>query len=335
MKVRIALTIAVSAVFLILAVRNIRFEEFLHAVEQMNPVYFLPAVSCYFASFFFRTLRWKIMLRSVKSIAMGPLFRYIVLGYMANNLLPARLGEVVRAYVTGKQENMSRSSAFASVILERLFDGITILMLLLFLIFAAELDAGWLRYLAWASAGLFMGALGFLFALTYARERVLGITERVVRYLPEALSSKILHILHRFVAGLKLLRRPGDFFFSIAMSFPVWLCEVLVYYLYLKAFRIDVPFKAAVLALVVVNLSSLIPSSPGFIGVFQYACVKSLAVFGVGSTLALAWSVAIHSTQIVPITLLGLAILSRMGLSMGEISRVDLEENGEPPPQNS
>lgn len=332
MKLKTFLTILISGVFLTLAVWNFNSREFMNAVGNMNPLYFFPALSFYLLSFLFRTIRWRVMLRSVKPITHRSVFSYIVIGYMANNLLPARLGEIVRAYVTGKRERMSRSSVFASVVLERLFDGLTILIILLVLMFAAGVDRGWLRYMAWGASALFLGGLGFFFALAYQRERAISMTESVVRCLPDRIAEKVMHILRRFTAGLVLLREPRDFFISFIISFIVWTCEVMVYYIYLKAFGIDVPFIAALLALVVVNLSSLIPSSPSYIGVFQYACVKSLQVFGVGSTTALAWSVAIHSTQIIPITLLGLFILSRMGLSMGEISRAEMEEaekNGE------
>lgn len=323
------ITILISGIFLTLAVWNFDIEEFLETIAGLNPIYFLPALAFYLSSFFFRTLRWKVMLSPVKDIRRRSLFSYIVMGYMANNLLPARLGEFVRAYVTGKRENMSRSSAFASIVLERLFDGLTIIMILILLMLTNEMNRPWLNYMAWAGALIFLSGLAFLFALAYQHERVLALTARLVAYLPDRIEQKIMHILRRFVTGLKLLHAPVDFFVSISISFLVWGCEVMVYYVYLLAFGIDVPFTAPLLALVVVNLSSLIPSSPGFIGVFQYACIKSLAVFGIGATTALTWSVAVHSTQIIPITILGLFLMARMGFSMGEISKVDLSENGD------
>ncbi len=329
MKARTILAILVSALFLTLAVWNFNLNDFVQAFKHVSPMYILPGVFFYLISFFFRTLRWRFMLRSVKNIRMPALFSYIVIGYMANNLLPARLGEIVRAYVTGKSEGMSRSSAFASVVLERLFDGLTIVMILVVLMFAADVDRAWLRYMAWVSSLLFVGGLLFLFALAYQRQRVMNLTEKLVGIFPAAISAKILHILNRFVLGLSLLHQPKDFVISFLISFLVWICEVMVYINYLYAFGISVPLQAALLALVVVNLSSLIPSSPSYIGVFQFACVKTLAIFGIANTTALAWSVAIHATQIIPITILGLVLLSKLGMTMGELSQVELDENGE------
>jgi len=174
-----------------------------------------------------------------------------VIGYMANNLLPARLGEIVRAYVTGKREQMSRSSVFASVVLERLFDGLTIIMILILLMFVTEVDRPWLRIMAWTGLALFTSGLAFLFGLAYQKDRVLRLTEKVVSILPQTIAEKILHILRKFVSGLQLLHSPRDFLISISSSFLVWGCEVMVYIVYLKAFQIDAPITAALLALVV------------------------------------------------------------------------------------
>ena len=328
MKFKTLITVLISALFLAMAVWNFDTEEFVKALREVHPLYFLPAFTFYLLSFLFRTFRWGRMLRGVKAIAPRPLFSYLVIGYMANNLLPARLGEIVRAYVTGKQERMSRSSAFASIVIERLFDGLTIVMLLVVLILTSGLDRAWLRYMAWVSSLLFLGGLAFLFALTFQQESALALAKRAVRLLPRQAGEKILHILGRFVAGLQLLRTPRDLAVSFFSSFLVWGCEVMVYVIYLHAFEINVPLHAALLALIVVNLSSLIPSSPSYIGVFQFACIKSLEVFGVGASTALAWSVAIHATQIIPITLLGLFLLGRMGLSMRELRAVKLDERG-------
>ena len=329
MKARTFLTLAVSAVFLVLAVWNFHFDEFWAVLRHLNPLYFLPALAAYFCSFLFRTLRWQVMLKPTKAIPARSLFRYLVIGYMANNLLPARLGEIVRAYVTGNSESMSRSAAFASVLIERLFDGLTIVMILIVLMLFAGLGQGWLHTTAWISASLFVGGLFVLYLMSRYRNGFMAISERMLKRLPGPMTAKLNHILQRFVTGLSLLYAPRAFFLSLAMSFFVWASEVMVYIVYLKAFEIEAPITAACLALVVVNLSSLIPSSPSYIGVFQYACIAALEIFGVGATAAFTFSVAVHSTQVIPITLLGLYFLSRMGLSLGEIRKAKLNDGSE------
>ena len=332
------LAVVVSLLFLWLALRNFQYAEFQVAVRQMNPWFFLPGVLVYFASMFLRALRWQRMLRPIKPMAFGNVFRYIILGYMANNLLPARLGEVIRAYVTGKREGVSRSASFASVVLERLFDGSTVVLILVVLLFFfARLDHGWLWYTANISLAVFLGGLCFLFLLVYKRTLALRILQGLLRPLPCVVSDKLLSIVRKFMTGLDLLRSPLDFLLSFGLSFVIWGVEALVYALFFQAFGLELPFAAALVTLVVVNLSAMIPSTPGLIGVFQFACVQSLGLYGVAAGKALAFSVALHATQIVPVTLLGVGITYALGLSFNELSSVHLrdehdEDRGSPDP---
>ncbi len=322
------LTVVVSMFFLWLAVRNFQYGEFQSAVRQMNPWFFLPGVLVYFASMFLRAIRWQRMLRPIKAMPLGHVFRYIILGYMANNLLPARLGEVVRAYVTGKREGVSRSASFASVVLERLFDGSTVVVILLvLLLFFAHLDKGWLWYTAHLSIGVFTGGLAFLFLLVYKRNLALGILRWFLRPLPQKLAEKLFSIVQKFMTGLDLLRSPMDFLVSFGLSFIIWGVEALVYWLFFTAFGLELPWAAALVTLVVVNLSAMIPSTPGLIGVFQFACVQSLALYGIAAGKALAFSVALHATQIVPVTLLGVVFTYALGLSFNELSSVKINED--------
>lgn len=324
--IRTIAALGVSALCLFLAVSAINLDDFLGAFAALNPWALLPALLCYFVSFGFRSLRWRFMLKDAGGLTAKKLFPYLVIGYMANNLLPARLGEFVRAYVTGTREGVSRSRVFASIVLERFFDGLTIVMILLVLFFVEGVDRPWLRTMAWISSALFVGGLLALGFLLWRREAALGLAQKLCALLPARIGELALHILARFTDGLAFLRSPKALAAAFGLSFLVWGCELGVYLTYLKAFGLDAPPEAALLTLVVVNLSSLIPSSPAFIGVFQYACQKSLEIFGIGASSALAFSVAVHATQIVPTTLLGLFFLSAFGLSMRQLSHAKLGE---------
>lgn len=330
MFLRTLITLAISAAFLLLAVRNFEPDQFVAAFRGLNPLWVLPALGAYLLSFAFRTLRWRIMLRSVKPMSYRALFSYIVVGYMANNTLPARLGELVRAYVTGKREGLSRSGVFASILLERVFDGLTVVMILVgLLLFCDQVGGELMRLVALGGAGLFLGGLAFLLLLAFYPQFALGLTARLVRWLPGRAGVLLMHVVSRFMGGLNLLHRPADFLVAFMLSFGVWGAEVLVYWVYIQGFGFDLPFTAALLTLSVVNLAMLIPSSPAGIGVFQYAVQRSLMLFGVGGSAALSFSFAVHFTQIVPIILLGVVFMARLGLSMREMRRVGLTENGE------
>jgi len=332
MKPRNLIALAITLIFLFLAIYKIDFSDFISAFEGLNPIWALPALFFYFLSFLFRAVRWRYMLADGKHIHLSSLFGYIVIGFMANNLLPARLGEFVRAYVTGRREQQSRSAVFASVVLERLFDGITIVIILLLLLYIeGSLGRPWLHYLSLVSSVVFAGGIVFLVMLTFMRETAVKFSAAIFSLLPARLETLGNHILGRFLSGLSLLRNLKDLLAVTVFSFAVWGCETLVYLTYLKAFDINVPLDAALLTLVVVNLSMMIPSSPGGIGIFQFACVKALAIFGVSQGTALAFSGALHATQLLPIIILGLILLPRMGFSFSEISHVELEDDPENP----
>jgi len=161
------------------------------------------------------------------------------------------------------------------------------------------------------------------------RETAMKISAAVFSILPKRLETLGNHILGRFLSGLDLLHSAKDLLLVSIFSFAVWTCETMVYLTYLKAFDIHVPLDAALLTLVVVNLSMMIPSSPGGIGIFQFACIQALAIFGVSQGTALAFSGALHATQLLPIIILGLILLPRMGFSFREISNVELEDDSE------
>ena len=321
MKLKYLFAALVSVLFLVLAMRGFQFRDAAAALSSADPRYILPALGSYFLSYVFRTVRWRIILAPIKKVEHLRLFRYLVIGYTANNLLPARLGEFIRAYVTGVKEGISRTSSFAGLVLERIFDGVTIVLIFTGLLFMFDLDHPWLRATAYTAALCFLGGLGFLLALTFRRAAALAFAEFFLHLLPERAAAGIRALLLKFIGGLDLLRRPGPFIASFLLSFPVWLAEGGVYYLYLQAFHVDVPWHAAALALVVVNLSAMIPSSPGMVGVFQFACSEALAIYGVAAGVGLTLSVAVHATQIIPVTVLGLVFLSRMGLSLFSLQR--------------
>ncbi len=327
MKTRNLIALVITALFLFLAIYKIDIGDFTGAFRHLNPLYFIPALFVYFVCFFFRALRWRLILSDGRSMGIWSLYGYLIIGYMANNVLPARLGELVRAYVTGRREKVSRSAAFASVVLERLFDGLTIVFILIMLMFIAGIERQWLIYLSVVSSLIFVGGITFLFMLAFMRESTMKIAAKIFSLFPKKLEDLANHILGRFLTGLGMLHSAKDLLMVIAYSFAVWGCEALVYMIYLKAFNVDVPMHAALLTLVVVNLSMMIPSSPGGIGIFQFACIKALAVFGVSQGLAFAYSSALHATQLIPVIILGLILLPYMGFSFKEISHVDLDES--------
>ena len=338
MKFRYLLITLVTAVSLVILGSQFNWKDLADATRQMNPWYLLPGIFIYLSSIAARSLRWGIMTHTIKPMRFFSLFQYVTLGFMTNNLLPARLGEVVRAYVTGKRENTSRSAMFASIVLERIFDGMVIVLLFVVTMFITGLRNPLLFNVAWMSTAVFALGFGFLLLLTYRRTMALAIADKVLMVFPDALRQKALGILHKFVRGLVLLHHPRDFAKVFALSFVVWGAELLVYLVFFEAFAMEVPLKVAIIALVFVNLSSMLPALPANALVFQVACSEALIRFGgISQGTALAYSVVLHATQILPVILLGYIFMSFLGLTWNELRHVDLseDENGETPAEAS
>ncbi len=329
MKYRYLIILAVSLVCVYILGRHFNFADLFNAIKSMNPAWFVPAVMMYLASIAFRSLRWQVMISSIKPIPLSRLFKYVTLGFMTNNLLPARLGEVVRAYVTGKGEDASRSAMFASIVLERIFDGLTIVLLLVATLAVTGLKYSKLIHVAWVSSLIFGAGFAFLLALTYKKDSALSFAAKMIFFLPKPLRDRILLVLKRFVLGLALLHEPAKFAKVMALSLFVWGCELSLYYIFELALpNIRVTFDVLIFALVFVNLSSMVPALPANALVFQVACSQALVSFGqVEESTALLYSVILHATQIFPVIILGWVFMAMLRLSWKELSHPEIEDS--------
>jgi len=293
------------------AFKNVSIAELGEALRTVKYIYLIPAVLLVATTFLFRAMRWRYLVSSVKDVKTSHLFSPMMVGFMGN-ILPARAGEFIRAYLLGKKENISFSASFATIFVERLFDMLLFLMLLVGVIFfSADTFAqgdngesqklmGYMIKFGWVS---FIGSLGiFLFSvlLQYKNEWAMKIVEFFTRPLSEKWREKIYGIVQSFTEGLSILKDVKAFMAALILSFLVWISMVLTYYPIHLAFGITgVPMLTSVLvvSLTIGIFISLFPT-PGFLGAFQAACVVALHdVFGVSKAVAasygiIAWLVA-------------------------------------------
>ena len=293
----------VSAIFLVLVFRNVEWGEFfasLRTISWWQPV-ILAAI--YLFGYQIRGMRSLFLLPSLNfNQALGGVF----IGYAANNILPARLGELVRAHVVGKRAGIKRTVAFSSVLVERVFDGSAIVVLLL-------IGAGELQLPEWADQARSLGIL--LFSLALGGVLLVGWTHTYWdRFLP---MNRLGEFAHGLFEGVALaVRTPLTLFLVLSSSLFIWTVEAFMFYWCAYAFDIDLSFKGALFVMSIVNLGVLIPSSPGGLGLFQFFCVKSLEFFGVDHAQATAYSVLVHLCQYIPVTTIGLLWLPRFGVHL-------------------
>lgn len=320
MKRRLIIGTAVSLVFLVLAVRGIDWSEFADLLGRTRYRFLLPAALLTIVGHYFRAYRWKFMLLPVKAIRTWTLFSATLIGLMANNLLPARLGEIIRVYVIGKTANISRSASFATIVYERIVD-VFALLALLWIILLRSSGPAWLK-----SSGLIVLIFNIvLLASLFLMQRYRETSGRLVAILARPLAAswrdRLLGIIENFTTGLSTLR-DGRVILPIAVtSLLVWLAPIFRAYLCFAALDLELPLMAGVSVIVLVSLGSMIPSAPGYIGTTQYACVISLAIYGIGKGEALAFSVLFHATQLLPNTIAGMLALWQEGMNFGDLSK--------------
>ena len=316
---RFWLGLLVSLCFLWLALRGQDLRQVRRALGEADYRYLAPALLLYFAGVWVRALRWRHLLAPVRRLSARALYPVVVVGYMANDVLPWRLGEGVRAYALRERAGVSTGATLATIAVERVFDGLTMLGFLL----VASLFIGFndqLRRLALV-ATLIFGAL--LLALSVAvhsgdlRARALRLAERL---LPAAVGARLLPPVESFVEGLQILRSWRDLAAVACLSVLAWTLESSMYLIIASAFRLSLGPAGALLTTGVANLATLIPSSPGYIGVFEAGVQLVLnGLLGVDKELALSYALVVHAALYFPVTAWGLYYWTRASLSWGAV----------------
>lgn len=312
--------IVISAVFLFLAFRKVNVGDLKLALQHADYLYVIPAFLLSLASLWIRAFRWRFLLHPVKTIGMTNLFNATAIGFMGNNLLPARLGEIMRAQVIGGTEKISRSASLATIVVERVFDGFTLLFFLA-LVFIAEAPhfPGWLKNASAVAIVFYICALVFLIVFATRTAAVMKVSEVLSRPFPEYLKKLLFRALNSFANGLGVLRSTRDIVIAALLSPLVWLPNAAIIYLLLISFGIHLPVAISFLLLVAVCIGIMIPSAPGYIGTIQFVSVGVLAVFGVSRGQALSFSLVYHGCIFIPITAAGLVCLFAGKVSFDEM----------------
>ncbi len=294
------------------------------------------AVSLATFTYFLRALRWKILLEPLRSgTSLGSRWAAVNIGSMANNLLPARAGEFARAYALARLEPVSVSGAFASLVVERFLDGLTIVSLL-FLAMAApgfpeEPSMGEISLVAVIQGvTLILGALlaAMVLMLLFPRPLVRGVGA-IARRLPgKRLPRLVVDALEAFLDGLQVLRSPRLLLQALLWSLGLWAWQSFAFWVGFRAFGIHVGYDAALFTNAIVAFAVGVPSSPGFFGTFHWGARLGLGVYGIPAAPTLAFAFGFHLGGFIPVTVLGLYYAWRLGISLREVesSEVRVEE---------
>jgi len=323
------LGIAVSLFFMALLFRKIDFNQLWAALVMVDYRYILLAVVCTFVSYFLRAVRWHFLLIPEKRIPLSSLYPATIIGYMANNVLPARLGEFVRAYVLAQREGLQAPTVFASLVIDRLFDGFTVMLILLFTLFTLNLPQGLAEAETILRTGgvvtfiMYSAVVVFLILLKRQTMRTLGWTGMLLKPFPQRFTDRVIPLLGSFIGGIRISSNGGHIFAILVSSMLVWIFCIIPVDLVLRGFEVNLPITASMFILVLLVFAVMVPASPGFIGTYHYACFKGLSAFGIAESTSVSIALVLHSTAFFPVILAGAYHLWRGKMSLGALAAVE------------
>lgn len=323
---------AISLIFLYFAFRGQDLGEIREALGQTNLWWVIPALGLYFIGVWLRAVRWSVLMRPLAPVTARDLLPVVAVGYMANNVLPLRAGELVRSVVVRQRFGVRKTAALATIAVERLFDGLTMLgfmfLAMAFVSFTSELE-----HLAVIAFILFSILLIGVFVLTLGGSVVDRLLQLVLGPMPQAMADRVERMAESFLTGLGIFRQRRDLLLVAGLSVAAWLFEASMYWVLAIGFggavRETMGWAETLLTTGVANMATLIPSSPGYIGQFEYGVKLVLAdALGIGEGSALAYAILVHAALYFPITLWGAWEWFRMQLSWSAIQESAEEGNG-------
>ena len=323
---RSAIGIVLSIALLWWTLRDVSLAEVWHELAASSIPYFIA--SAFFATLIFpmRAYRWRIILAPVApNLPLGPLWRSTAIGMAINNVVPARAGELARAYAITRETPVTFSSALASLAVDRLFDMFAVLGLGA----AALLDPSFPRGarvagqslgdLAQGSILLVVLLVGVLYLLAFFPAQLVRAFEIFARRVSPTVEERGKNALLRFSEGLSALKSPGRFLLVLAWTIAHWLVNAFAFWLGFKAVGLSLPFSAACFLQMLIALGVALPSAPGFFGIFEKLAQVGLAIYGVQATQAASWAIGFHILSFIPITVIGIYYFSRLGLTFREL----------------
>lgn len=323
------LGLLISAGFLYWAFSKLEWKDFWSSIQQANYWWLIPGIIIYFVGVWIRAWRWHYLLKPIKKIPTRTMFPITTIGYMGNNIYPARAGEVLRAVILKRKEGVSISASLATIIVERIFDGVVMLAFVFInlpeLAKLAGSDSGFvgnIQALALWGTAAFMGALIlFLLAAMFPGLSIKIGQWAIDHLLPTKIRENASGIMHKFLDGLASLRSPINILMVFLTSVLIWLLETGKYWFVMHAFSFRVNFFTLMLLNGIANLATTIPSAPGYVGTWEAVTKAVLVAYAVPEGEALGYAVVLHIALWLPITLLGAYYLAREGIKWNDALR--------------
>jgi len=323
----------ISILFLFIALRGLQLTDVWEGIKSANFIWLFPGIIIYFLAVWMRAFRWHLFLHPIKPVPTNEVFPIVTIGYMGNNIYPARAGEILRAVVLKHSHKIPVSASLATIIIERVIDGV--IMLGFIILGLSEITtlpsagefAKTIRTVTLLGSVIFIGALIiFLLAAAYPKKTQKTLFLMIEKVIPKNWRGIAQSISQKFIKGLRSLSSPIEVIKIFLVSIVIWLLETGLYWFIMRAFPFRVSFRTLMLMNGVLNLFTAIPSSPGYIGTFDAPGIAMLTAFGVNPEISASYTLLLHATLWLPITIVGSLFFAKAGLDWNkEINRVNKE----------
>ena len=331
-----ALGILLSVGLLVWTLRGVPLADVWRELRRSNLLLFAASTACATLIFPLRALRWRVILEPVApALPFGLLWRSTAIGMMVNNVVPARAGEIARAFaLTRGTDRVSFAAAFASIAVDRVFDAVVLLLLLCVAMLDPAFPGGaqvagrpvaqWIG--GWGTLAVLL-LLASFYVIVLFPSRIVALFELFARRVAPRVEEQGRRAILTFASGLGVLRSPRRFVAVFGWTLAHWLLHALGFWLGFRAVSMEAPFSAALFLQGLIAIGVAVPSAPGFFGVFEALAKSGLSgVYGVPETLAVSWAIGYHLLSFVPITVIGAVYFARLGMHMKDVESADQEE---------
>lgn len=313
--------IVLGIVLVYLSLRGIDFKKVADGFNQVRLDYVLLFLVIVFCVQFLRSFRWGLMLRPLDRVDQISLFSVTSVGFLAIVSLPARLGELARPYLITKKSRIKMTAALGTVFVERVCDSIAVLAIFCMVLFFIPSLPPWLVRSALLVSLLTFLFLSFMIVMLMKREAALEVLAPLIRRLPERFAGKIDGLVRQLIDGFKIFSNVKLLLQVMLLSGLVWMINAAAIYTLFHAFAFHLPFTAATVVMIILLIGIAIPTAPGFIGNWHYACILGLTLFGVSKSEALTFAIIYHFLSIGIVIVLGIIFLPFNKFSIADMKK--------------
>lgn len=327
MNKKILLGIGLGIVLIYFSVRGIDFNETLTDLKKVHLGY--AGLSLFFIILMqaLRSYRWGVILEPMEKISQFTLFAVTSVGFLAIAAIPARIGELARPYLIAKRSSIKMSSALGTIIVERVLDSLAVLTITVAVFILQDLPS-WMFKSGILFFSVTMLVIACMIGLIWRRERAVKIIDRILRWLPGKLAQKVNHVIHHFIDGFQVITDVNRLLYLLLLSAVVWLVDVAAIYTLLLAFGFNLPLLAAFVVMVILIAGIAIPTAPGFIGNWHYACILGLSLFGIAKPEGFSFALVYHFLSMIVVIILGAIFLPFNKLSISDMTKQMADDQG-------